>query len=110
MELNKQMIIENQSLNYDEIASSEKFNELLVARKKFTVSLTVFFICFALLLPILAFYTDILNQSAIGPISWAWVFAFAQFVMTWIICQLYVKKATKFDEMARKVLEEAKGR
>ncbi|HWO97925.1 MAG TPA: DUF485 domain-containing protein [Bacillus sp. (in: firmicutes)] len=109
-ELHEQAVIESESLNYEEIAASEKFKELLIAKKRFTISITLFFISFALLLPILAFYTDILKKPAIGAVSWAWVFAFAQFVMTWIICQLYVKKAADFDDMAAQVLnQEVKG-
>ncbi|WP_442857367.1 DUF485 domain-containing protein [Bacillus sp. FJAT-42315] len=42
-----------------------------------------------------------LNVSAIGSISWVWLFAFAQFIMTWVLCMLYVKKANQFDHMAR---------
>ncbi|MGR5986038.1 DUF485 domain-containing protein [Bacillus cytotoxicus] len=72
--------------------------------KRFTVSVTIFFICFALLLPILTLDTDVLTKPAIGSISWAWVYAFAQFGMTIVICHLYVKKATYFDALAEQVL------
>ncbi|MEH7457642.1 hypothetical protein CON65_01110 [Bacillus pseudomycoides] len=105
------MIKSSKNINYKKIANSEKFKELLNARKKFTVSVTIFFICFALLLPILTLDTDILTKPAIGAISWAWIFAFAQFVMTGVICHLYVKKAAYFDTLAEEVLtEEAEGR
>ncbi|WP_326943012.1 DUF485 domain-containing protein [Aneurinibacillus migulanus] len=109
MELNEQVVVQNESLNYEEIAASETFKELLVAKKRFTLSTTVFFISFALLLPVLAFYTNLLTKPAIGAVSWAWVFAFAQFAMTWIICHLYVKKAAEFDEMAKQVLSQGIG-
>ena len=105
------MIKSSQNIDYEKIASSEKFQELLNARKKFTVSVTIFFISFALLLPILTLDTDILTKPAIGTISWAWIYAFAQFFMTGIICHLYVKKAAYFDQLAEEVLnEEVKGR
>ena len=39
----------------------------------------------------------LLNTPAIGAISWAWLFALTQFVMTWVLCGLYAKKAAKFD-------------
>lgn len=92
--------------NYAMIAESEAFKELLAVKKRFIILTTSFFISFALLLPILAFYTDLLTRSAIGAISWAWVFAFAQFVMTWAVCHLYMKKAARFDELKRQVLQE----
>ena len=57
------------------------------------------FLLFYFALPILTSYTDVLNHPAIGPITWAWVFAFAQFVMTWVLCILYSRKAAQFDRM-----------
>ncbi|UZJ79363.1 DUF485 domain-containing protein [Fictibacillus sp. KU28468] len=111
LELNEQTVAPGESLNYEEIAASEKFKRLLRSKKRFTISVTLFFLCFALLLPVLAFYTDLLIKPAVGAISWGWVFAFAQFAMTWIICHLYVKKAAEFDDMAAQVLnQEVKGR
>lgn len=91
--------------NYAKIAQSKAFKELLAVKKRFIISTTFFFISFALLLPILAFYTDILTRPAIGAISWAWVFAFAQFVMTWSVCYLYTRKAALFDELEQQVLQ-----
>ncbi|MGA8943317.1 MAG: DUF485 domain-containing protein [Thermoactinomyces sp.] len=92
--------------NYAKIAQSESFQKLLAAKKRFIISMTIFFTSFALLLPIMAFYTDILTRPAIGAISWAWVFAFAQFAMTWAVCHLYMKKAARFDEIRQQILEE----
>ncbi len=90
--------------NYAKIAESEAFKELLAVKRRFIILTTSFFISFALLLPILAFYTDFLTRPAIGAISWAWVFAFAQFVMTWAVSYLYTKKAARFDEIEQRVL------
>jgi uncharacterized membrane protein (DUF485 family) len=39
--------------------------------------------------------------------TWAWVFAFAQFVMTWTLCILYTKRASKFDELVDTIKKEA---
>ncbi|HDR4570995.1 DUF485 domain-containing protein [Bacillus cytotoxicus] len=104
-------MIKSKNINYEEIANSEKFKALLRERKRFTVSVTIFFVCFALLLPILTLDTEVLTKPAIGSISWAWVYAFAQFGMTIVICHLYVKKAAYFDALAEQVLrEEAEGR
>ena len=33
-----------------------------------------------------------LNTPAFGDVTWAWVFAFAQFIMTWALCMIYSKK------------------
>jgi uncharacterized membrane protein (DUF485 family) len=66
----------------------------------------LFFLLFYFSLPILTAYTDILNSKAVGDISWAWIFAFAQFIMTWALCMIYTKKAKRFDELAEKVVSE----
>ncbi|MEM5594036.1 DUF485 domain-containing protein [Niallia circulans] len=75
-------------------------------KKKFLIPLTVFFLLFYFMLPILTSYTTILNKPAIGSITWTWVYAFAQFIMTWVLSMIYVRKAMKFDELAADIVEE----
>ena len=104
METNK--IKDNTESDYSSIVQSSAFQALLSEKKKFIIPITIFFFCFYFALPILTSYSTVLNHKFIGSISWAWVFAFLQFVMTWGLCMLYSKKATKFDELANKVVEE----
>ncbi|MDQ1144631.1 uncharacterized membrane protein (DUF485 family) [Bacillus sp. SORGH_AS 510] len=92
--------------DYSAIAQSSSFQTLLSEKKKFIIPITIFFFCFYFALPILTSYTTILNNKFIGNITWAWVFAFLQFVMTWVLCMIYSKKAARFDELAKKVVEE----
>ncbi|MBM7692722.1 uncharacterized membrane protein (DUF485 family) [Peribacillus deserti] len=92
--------------DYSKIVQSQTFQELLSAKKKFIVPVTIFFFCFYFALPILTSYTNVLNNTFIGSITWAWVFAFLQFVMTWGLCMLYSRKAARFDELAEKVVQE----
>ncbi|GAB2671181.1 DUF485 domain-containing protein [Paenibacillus thermoaerophilus] len=96
----------NAGLDYEAIAASSKFRQLISSKKKLIVPLTLLFLAFYFTLPILTSYTKILNQPAIGDISWAWLFAIAQFIMTWILCTVYVKKAASFDRLAEEVLTE----
>jgi uncharacterized membrane protein (DUF485 family) len=98
----------NQSPPYDfvQIANSSKFKQLMSQKKKFLIPLTVFFLLFYFMLPILTSYTTILNKPAIGSITWTWVYAFAQFIMTWVLSMIYVRKAMKFDELAADIVEE----
>lgn len=91
--------------NYEKIASSSEFKQLLKEKKKFLVPLIIFFLVFYFMLPILTSYTTILNKPAIGAITWTWVYAFAQFLMTWILCMIYVKRAARFDQSAEKIVE-----
>ncbi|MFJ7728082.1 DUF485 domain-containing protein [Neobacillus sp. NPDC097160] len=92
--------------DYSRIVQSSSFQTLLSEKKKFIIPITIFFFCFYFALPILTSYSTILNHKFIGSITWAWVFAFLQFVMTWGLCMLYSKKAARFDELANKVVQE----
>ncbi|SLK36272.1 integral membrane protein [Mycobacteroides abscessus subsp. abscessus] len=99
---------QSEPYEFVQIANSSKFKQLMSQKKKFLIPLTVFFLLFYFMLPILTSYTTILNKPAIGPITWTWVYAFAQFIMTWALCMIYVRRAMKFDELAAQIVEEAK--
>jgi uncharacterized membrane protein (DUF485 family) len=90
--------------DYSAIARSSSFRTLLAEKKKFIIPVTIFFFCFYFALPILTSYSTILNNKFIGDITWAWVFAFLQFIMTWALCILYSKKAARFDQLAEEVV------
>ncbi|WP_195573900.1 DUF485 domain-containing protein [Paenibacillus sp. 1001270B_150601_E10] len=94
------------SEEYSQIARSSNFQALLRAKKRFIIPFTICFFCFYFALPILTSYTTILNQSFYGSITWAWVFAFLQFVMTWSFCMIYYKKAQQFDQLSDHILKE----
>ena len=64
--------------------------------------MSIFFLSFFIALPILTSYSKVLNTPAFGDVTWAWVFAFAQFIMTWALCMIYSKKAESFDEISQK--------
>ncbi|WP_164667332.1 DUF485 domain-containing protein [Virgibacillus doumboii] len=93
-------------INYEKVVESNKFKQFMDDKKKFIIPLTIFFLIFYFLLPIFTSYTTFLNTPAIGDISWVWIFAFAQFVMTWVLCTIYVKKAATFDEQAEEIITE----
>jgi uncharacterized membrane protein (DUF485 family) len=96
----------NSESDYSSIVQSSSFQELLSEKKKFIIPITIFFFSFYFALPILTSFSTILNNKFIGSITWAWVFAFLQFIMTWGLCMLYSKKAAKFDHLAEKVINE----
>ena len=91
------------------VVQSGKFKELLSSKKRFLWSCTIFFLLFYFTLPVLTAYSKILNHSAIGAISWAWIFAFAQFVMTWALCIIYTRKSAKFDRIIEEIQQERRG-
>jgi len=99
--------MQDPAVDYAEAARSESFQALLAAKRRFLIPATVFFLTFYFLLPILTSYTHVLENPAIGKISWAWIYAGAQFVMTWVMAGLYVRKAAEFDRMADAANKEA---
>ncbi|ATF12733.1 DUF485 domain-containing protein [Brevibacillus sp. HB1.2] len=98
------------AVDYAKVIQSATFKELLRRKKAFILPSSIFFFVFYFTLPILTSYFTVLNQPAFGAISWAWVFAFAQFVMTWGLCILYTRRAEQFDQLVEKIKQEAGGR
>ncbi|WP_413377602.1 DUF485 domain-containing protein [Alkalihalobacillus sp. 1P02AB] len=90
--------------NYQKMAKSTEFKGLIKAKKRFLIPTVLFFLVFYFTLPILTSFTTVLESPAIGAITWTWVYAFAQFIMTWVLCMLYVRKATKYDETAEEIV------
>lgn len=96
----------SKQLNYADVVESDKFKALIASKKRFIIPMALFFLIFYFSLPIITSYSKVLNTSAIGAISWAWVYAFAQFVMTWALCIIYSKKSTEFDRMVLEIKKE----
>ncbi|WP_230128274.1 DUF485 domain-containing protein [Bacillus sp. CECT 9360] len=99
----------NSSIDYTKVVHSSSFKELMHKKKKFIIPMSIFFMVFYFTLPILTAYSTVLNQPAFASISWAWVFAFAQFIMTVTLCMIYTRKAREFDEIVEKVSKETRG-
>jgi len=93
--------------DWKQIAESPAFRELVRKKRAFIIPSVVFFFVFYFTLPVLTAYTTVLNGKVIGSINWAYLYAFAQFAMTWILCHLYMNKAAKYDELVAKVKNES---
>jgi uncharacterized membrane protein (DUF485 family) len=89
------------------VERTSAFKELMRTKKAFIIPATIFFIVFYFGLPVLAAYTTILNFPVIGAITGAYVYAFAQFAMTWILMHLYVSQANKWDGLIDRARHEA---
>lgn len=97
-----------QELNYTEIVQSPKFQQLMKQKYAFIVPITIFFFVFYFSLPLMTSYSKVLNTPVFGAITLAWVFAFAQFIMTWALCMIYSKKARSFDQKVNEILADIK--
>ncbi|MCZ8519183.1 MULTISPECIES: DUF485 domain-containing protein [Paenibacillus] len=91
---------------YADIARTPRFQALMARKKKFLLPLSLFFLAYYFTLPLLTSYSKVLNQPAAGPVTWAWIFAFSQFIMTWALCMLYSRKAADYDRMIDEIREE----
>ena len=91
--------------DWDAIAASRGFKELLKAKARFIVPATIFFIIYFFALPVLVGYAPALMRTrVIGSINVAYLFALSQFFMAWIIALLYVRAAARHDRMAREIV------
>ena len=89
------------------VERTEAFKELVRSKRAFIIPATIFFLVFYFGLPFLAAFTTVLNVRVLGPLSLAYVYAFAQFAMTWILMHLYVSRANRWDELVDRARQEA---
>lgn len=92
---------------WSRVAQTGAFRELMSRKKAFTVPAMVFVAVFFFTLPVLTAFTTVLNAKAVGAITWAYVYGFAQFPMTWILAHLYANRANKWDKLVERARQEA---
>jgi uncharacterized membrane protein (DUF485 family) len=89
------------------VERTSAFRELTQRRRAFIIPATIFFFVFYFGLPFLTAFTTLLDANVIGAINLAWVYAFAQFAMTWILMHLYVSRANWWDDLVDRARHEA---
>lgn len=89
------------------IERTSAFRELTQKRKAFILPATIFFLVFYFGLPFLTAFTTVLDVKVIGAINLAWIYAFAQFAMTWILMHLYVSRANRWDDLVDRSRQQA---
>ena len=91
--------------DWDRVAAMDEFKNLLSSKRKFIVPVTIFFVVYYFALPVLVGYAPgLMASKVLGVVNLAYLFALSQFFMAWMIAALYVRAASKWDEMARKIL------
>lgn len=77
----------------------EKYIQLMHEKKKFLIYALSFSFVFYFMLPIaLTLFPNLMNQISFIPgITWAWLYAFLQIIMIWILGWLYHQKAKRID-------------
>jgi len=100
-----------QQSEWDRIAGTQEFKDLMATKKVFIVPAFVFFIVYYFLLPVLVGYApQFMATKVIGVVNLAYLFALSQFFMAWTIAWLYVKAAGDFDKLAKDIIEKAESR
>jgi uncharacterized membrane protein (DUF485 family) len=89
------------------VERTSAFQELVRKKKAFILPATIFFFVFYFGLPFLTAFTTVLDVNVIGAINLAYIYAFAQFAMTWILMHLYVSRANKWDDLVDRARHEA---
>ena len=92
---------------WDRIANSSKFKDLMATKKIFIIPAFVFFVVYYFALPILVGYAQhFMSTRVIGVVNLAYLFALSQFFVAWIIAGLYVKAANNFDALSRDIIDD----
>lgn len=94
----------NQNVDYEKLIEEPDFKNLVKRKNKFMTPFIIFFFAAYALMPILTGYTTILENRAIGWITWTWIYAFGMFIMVWTFATIYAKKSGSFDEEADELI------
>src|SRR5438067_7459373 len=93
---------------WDRIAASQEFKDLMATKKTFIVPAFIFFVVYYFALPVLVGYAPgLMSTKVIGQVNLAYLFALSQFFVAWIIAGLYVRAANNFDRLAKDILEKS---
>jgi uncharacterized membrane protein (DUF485 family) len=91
--------------DWDRVAASDQFKELLRSKRRFIIPATIFFVVYYFALPLMVGYAPgLMGRKVFGVVNLAYLFALSQFFMAWAIAALYVRAAAKWDEMARGII------
>ena len=97
-------------VDWDRVAATSAFAELVRARARFLIPATVFFLAYYLtLLVLVGFFPELMSATVPGlaPVNLAYLFALSQFAMVGVVTWAYLRAAKKFDARAAAISEEA---
>lgn len=97
------------AIDWEAIEHSPEFRELVRRRRRFVVPATVFFLAWFFGFIVLAGYApDFMGEKIVESLTVGYVWALSQFVMVWVLCWLYLRKAdNEFDPLAERVVAKA---
>jgi uncharacterized membrane protein (DUF485 family) len=93
---------------WDRIAATQQFKDLMATKKIFIVPAFIFFVVYYFTFLVLVGYApNFMATKVIGNVNIAYLVALSQFFMAWIIAGLYVKAANDFDRLSKDIIEKA---
>jgi uncharacterized membrane protein (DUF485 family) len=97
--------------DWERIAALDEFKALLAAKRRFIVPATIFFIAYYFALPVLVGYApEWMASKVFGVVNVAYLFALSQFFVAWLLAWAYVRAASRFDALARSIVDKFKAR
>ena len=91
--------------DWDRLADDPDFRALAAAKRRFIVPATVFSLLYFFALPLLLGVAPaLMRRAVIGPLTFAYAFAFSEFILAWILLALYLLRARHFDEIADRIV------
>ena len=100
---------DNDPADWRRVTELPEFKAMLKAKLKFILPATLFFVVYYFALPVLVGYAPaFMARKVFGVVNIAYLFALSQFFMAWIIAALYLRAASRFDEMEKEVIEKAR--
>lgn len=92
--------------DWNAIEADPDFVSLLRAKARFVVPATAFFVVYYFLLPVgVGWFPGLMETRVWGAVNLAYVFAFSQFLMAWVLAFLYVAVAAGWDVRAAALIE-----
>jgi uncharacterized membrane protein (DUF485 family) len=100
-----------QPIDWVAVERSPEFQELVKSRRRFVIPATIFFLVWYLAFIVLAAEApDFMGESIYEGFTVGYALALSQFVMTWTLGWLYLRRADRdFDPLAKRAADSAIG-
>ncbi|PWA08384.1 DUF485 domain-containing protein [Pueribacillus theae] len=86
-----------------------RFHQVMQEKKQLVINLLAFLFVFYFSLPFsLAVFPTFMNKKIFDTgFTWAWLYAFLQIPLTWILGWIYYRKAKRLDQFVEQLKQEA---
>lgn len=97
-----------QNPDWAAIAAMPEFQQMLREKRRFLVPCCAFFSLYYLaFLVLVGWFPEWMRQPVWGKVNAAYLLAISQFVMTWVLAFVYMRRSRRFDHQAAALLKQA---